>query len=58
MSKPTALISLVFASLSIAMGLSGFLVTAFGVATVLIAFGATTCLAGLAGLLVPALRDA
>ncbi len=50
--------SLVFASLSIAMGLSGFLVTAIGVSTVLIAFGATTCLAGLAGLLVPALRDA
>ena len=50
--------SLVFASLSIAMGLSGFLVTAFGVPTVLITFGATTCAAGLAGLLVPALRDA
>ncbi len=50
--------SLVFGSLSIAMGLSGFLVTALGVSTVLIVFGATTCLAGLAGLLVPALRDA
>ena len=35
--------SLVFASLSVAMGLSGFLVTAFGVSTVLVAFGATTC---------------
>lgn len=50
--------SLVFASLSIAMGLSGFLVNAVGVSTVLITFGATTCAAGLAGLLVPALRDA
>ncbi len=50
--------SLVFASLSVAMALSGFLVDAFGVATVLTAFGASTMLAGLAGLLVPALRDA
>ncbi|MGZ8527565.1 MAG: MFS transporter [Candidatus Limnocylindrales bacterium] len=50
--------SLVFASLAIAMGISGFLVTAFGVSTVLIAFGALTSIAGLAGLLVPALRDA
>ncbi|MDP9482772.1 MAG: MFS transporter [Chloroflexota bacterium] len=50
--------SLVFASLSIAMGISGFLVTAFGVSAVLIVFGALTSLAGLAGLLVPALRDA
>ncbi|MEO8230637.1 MAG: MFS transporter [Chloroflexota bacterium] len=50
--------SLVFASLAIAMGISGFLVTAFGVSTVLIAFGALTSAAGLAGLLVPALRDA
>ena len=50
--------SLVFASLAIAMGISGFLVTAFGVSTVLIAFGALTSMAGLAGLLVPALRDA
>jgi MFS family permease len=50
--------SLVFASLAIAMGISGFLVTAFGVPTVLLAFGVTTSIAGLAGLLVPALRDA
>ena len=50
--------SLVFASLSIAMGLSGFLVAAFGVPAVLIAFGSVTSAAGLAGLLVPALRDA
>ena len=50
--------SLVFASLSIAMAASGFLVNAFGVATVLIAFGTSTAIAGLAGLLVPALRDA
>jgi MFS transporter, DHA3 family, macrolide efflux protein len=50
--------SLVFASLSIAMAASGFLVNAFGVSTVLIAFGMSTALAGLAGLLVPALRDA
>jgi MFS transporter, DHA3 family, macrolide efflux protein len=50
--------SLVFASLAIAMGISGFLVTAFGVPTVLIVFGALTSIAGLAGLLVPSLRDA
>jgi MFS family permease len=50
--------SLVFASLSVAMGTSGFLVTAFGVTTVLLAFGTVTTIAGLAGLLVPALRDA
>ncbi len=50
--------SLVFASLSIAMAASGFLVNAFGVATVLIAFGTSTAVAGLAGLLVPSLRDA
>lgn len=50
--------SLVFASLATAMGISGFLVTAFGVAPVLVAFGVLTMLAGLAGLLVPALRDA
>lgn len=50
--------SVVFASLSVAMALSGFLVDAFGVAAVLIAFGLTTMTAGLAGLLVPALRDA
>lgn len=50
--------SLVFASLATAMGISGFLVTAFGVSTVLVTFGVTTLIAGLAGLLVPALRDA
>ncbi len=50
--------ALVFASLSIAMGLSGFLVNAFGVSPVLVAFGAVTSIAGVAGLLVPALRDA
>lgn len=50
--------SLVFASLSVAMGTSGFLVDAFGVTSVLIGFGALTATAGLAGLLVPALRDA
>jgi len=50
--------SLVFASLSVAMAASGFLVNALGVATVLIVFGSSTFLAGLAGLLVPALRDA
>ena len=50
--------SLVFASLATAMGISGFLVTAFGVAPVLVAFGVLTMVAGLAGLLVPALRDA
>ena len=50
--------SLVFASLSVAMGLGGFLAQAFGVAPVLVVFGAVTATAGLAGLLVPALRDA
>jgi hypothetical protein len=50
--------ALVFASLSIAMGLSGFLVNAFGVSSVLVGFGAVTSIAGVAGLLVPALRDA
>ena len=50
--------SVVFASLSIAMALSGFLVNAFGVAAVLIAFGTSTLVAGLTGLLIPALRDA
>ena len=50
--------SVVFASLSVAMALSGFLVDAFGVAAVLTAFGASTMIAGLGGLLVPALRDA
>jgi MFS family permease len=50
--------SLVFASLSVAMGTSGFLVTAFGVTAVLVGFGIVTMIAGLAGLLVPALRDA
>jgi MFS family permease len=50
--------SVVFGSLTLAMGAGGFLATVFGVPAVLIAFGALTCTAGLAGLLVPAVRDA
>lgn len=50
--------SVVFGSLTLAMGAGGFLATVFGVPMVLVAFGALTCAAGLAGLLVPAVRDA
>ena len=50
--------SLVFGSLTLAMAMGGFLAAAFGPAVVILAFGALTCTAGLAGLLVPALRNA
>lgn len=50
--------SLVFGSLTVAMGISGFLAAAVGVSAVLVGFGTLTCVAGLAGLFVPALRDA
>ena len=50
--------SVVFGSLTLAMGAGGVLATVFGVPMVLVAFGALTCAAGLAGLLVPAVRDA
>jgi hypothetical protein len=50
--------SLVFGSMTIAMALSGLLAEAAGVGTVLAVFGFMTMLAGLAGLFVPAVRDA
>jgi MFS family permease len=50
--------SLVFGSMTIAMGVGGILGEAFGAAPVIAAFGLVTVLAGLAGLLVPAVRDA
>lgn len=50
--------SLVFGSMTLAMGLSGFLAEALGVTTVIGAFGVLTALAGLGGLLLPAVRDA
>ncbi|MHB8459455.1 MAG: MFS transporter [Candidatus Limnocylindrales bacterium] len=50
--------SLVFGSQTIAMAVAGILALQFGPAPVLGVFGLTTMLAGLAGLLVPAVRDA
>lgn len=50
--------ALVFGSMTIAMAASGLLAASVGTAAVLIVFGLTTVLAGLAGLLVPAVRDA
>jgi MFS family permease len=50
--------SLVFGSMTIAMAVGGILGEAFGAATVIGAFGLVTVVAGLAGLLVPAVRDA
>ena len=50
--------SVVFGSLTLAMGLSGFLAASLGVTTVLMVFGGLACAAGLAGMLVPALRNA
>jgi MFS family permease len=50
--------SLVFGSMSLAMAVSGILGAQFGVAPVIGFFGLITLLAGLAGLLVPAVRDA
>jgi MFS family permease len=50
--------SLVFGSMTIAMALSGVLATVFGVAPVIGLFGLTTMVAGLAGIFVPAVRDA
>jgi hypothetical protein len=48
----------VFGSLTLAMAVSGILATIFGVPIVIGFFGMTTLLAGLAGLLVPAVRNA
>ncbi len=50
--------SLVFGSMTIAMGVSGLIAAQFGVAPVIGAFGFVTLLAGLAGLLIPAVRNA
>jgi hypothetical protein len=50
--------SLVLGSMTLATGASGVLAFAFGVANVIAGFGVLACLAGLAGLLVPAVRDA
>jgi hypothetical protein len=50
--------SLVFGSMSLAMAVSGLLGAVFGVAPVIGFFGLVTLGAGLAGLLVPAVRDA
>ncbi|MEZ0239263.1 MAG: MFS transporter [Chloroflexota bacterium] len=50
--------SLVFGSMTLAMGLGGILGEAFGAAPVIGVFGLVTVIAGLAGLLVPAVRDA
>jgi len=50
--------SLVFGSMAIAMGVGGLLTQVAAVTTVIAAFGLITMLAGLAGLLVPAVRDA
>jgi len=50
--------SIVFGSMTIAMGVGGVLGQVFGVAPVIGLFGLVTVVAGLAGLLVPAVRDA
>jgi MFS family permease len=50
--------SLVFGSMTIAMGVSGLLATQFGVAPVIGFFGLVTVAAGLAGLFIPAVREA
>lgn len=49
---------LVFGSMTIAMAVGGILSEVFGAAVVIGAFGVLTMIAGLAGLLVPAVRDA
>ena len=50
--------SLVFGSMAIAMGVGGLLAQVLPVTTVIATFGLVTMVAGLAGLLVPAVRDA
>ena len=50
--------SLVYGALTIAMAVGGFLAAQVGVAAVLGVFGLLTLIAGLAGMLVPAVRDA
>jgi len=51
-------VSLVFGSMTLAMAVGGLLGQLFGAAPVIGAFGILTLVAGLAGLLVPAVRDA
>jgi MFS family permease len=50
--------SLVYGSMAVAMGVGGVLGEVFGAAPVIGAFGVVTIVAGLAGLLFPAVRDA
>ena len=50
--------SLVLGTMTLATAASGLLASVFGVPNVIGAFGVIACLAGLAGLLVPAVRDA
>jgi MFS family permease len=50
--------SLVFGAMTMAMGLGGILGQAFGAGPVIGIFGVVTIVAGLAGLLVPAVREA
>lgn len=50
--------SLVFGSMAVAMGVGGLLAQVVPVTTVIATFGLITMFAGLAGLLVPAVRDA
>ncbi len=50
--------ALVFGAMTLAMALGGILAEVVGVTTVLAAFGLVTMVTGLAGLLVPAVRDA
>jgi MFS transporter, DHA3 family, macrolide efflux protein len=50
--------AVVFGSMTLAMGVGGILGEAFGAPAVLGVFGLITVVAGLAGLLVPAVRDA
>jgi energy-converting hydrogenase Eha subunit A len=50
--------SLVLGTMTLATGFSGILAQVFGVANVIAAFGLLACVAGLAGLFKPAVRDA
>jgi hypothetical protein len=50
--------SLVFGAMTLSIGLGGVLAELVGVTTVISVFGIVTMLAGLAGLFVPAVRDA
>jgi hypothetical protein len=50
--------SLVFGAMTLAMGVGGVLGQAFGAGPVIGIFGVVTVVAGLAGLLVPAVREA